>query len=174
MLSYCWYTQCYCRCHFSVSDAAFQVTSSGCQSTTRSHPCFSCSQPITRPVPVLRCGTIYSSYLPIWSQIFYKFCEKYKIHPLPASSLTLQFYCANASSHTSHKTLKYMRMVDDTKSYVGDSLVWSSLRLAPIKCLLYLVIGFALLIVNNQLEVSWASLHKGMCSFEYLSYLFHQ
>ena len=37
---------------------------------------------------------------------FYDFCEKYRIHPLPASSLTLQFFCVEVSSHVSYKTLK--------------------------------------------------------------------
>jgi len=37
---------------------------------------------------------------------FYKFCEKYRIQPLPASSLTLQFFCVDVSSQVSYKTLK--------------------------------------------------------------------
>ena len=37
---------------------------------------------------------------------FYNFCEKYKIHPLPASSLTLQFFCVDVSNRASYKTLK--------------------------------------------------------------------
>ena len=35
---------------------------------------------------------------------FYSFCEKYRIHPLPASSLTLQFFCIEVSSHVSYKS----------------------------------------------------------------------
>ena len=37
---------------------------------------------------------------------YYKFCDKFKIQPLPASSLTLQFFCVDNSGHTSYKTLK--------------------------------------------------------------------
>ena len=37
---------------------------------------------------------------------YYKFCEKFKIQPLPASSLTLQFFCVHNSCYTSYKTLK--------------------------------------------------------------------
>ena len=36
----------------------------------------------------------------------YKFCEKFKIQPLPASSLTLQFFCVHNSCYTSYKTLE--------------------------------------------------------------------
>ena len=50
--------------------------------------------------PSTRC--VYQSGL----RSFYNFCEKYKIHPLPASSLTLQFFCMEVSSHVSYKTLK--------------------------------------------------------------------
>ena len=35
---------------------------------------------------------------------YYKFCE-FKIQPLPASSLTLQFFCVHNSCYTSYKTL---------------------------------------------------------------------
>ena len=37
---------------------------------------------------------------------FYKFCNKFNINPLPASSITLQFFCVDISAHTSYKTLK--------------------------------------------------------------------
>ena len=37
---------------------------------------------------------------------YYKFCEKFKIQPLPASSLTLQFFCVHNSCYASYKTLK--------------------------------------------------------------------
>ena len=37
---------------------------------------------------------------------FLSFCSKFSISPLPASSLTLQYFCANISQHVSYKTIK--------------------------------------------------------------------
>ena len=37
---------------------------------------------------------------------FIKFCSQFDITPFPASSLTLEYFCAHASQHVSYKTLK--------------------------------------------------------------------
>ena len=91
-----------------ISDATLQVASTKCQSVTRSQPCF--SNPVLSQLrdqyqslgitPSTRC--VYQSVL----KSFYNFCQKYMIQPLPASSLTLQFFCVEISSQTSYKTLK--------------------------------------------------------------------
>ena len=94
----------------NIADAIsrFQITSSSCQPSTRPHPCFTnpnlcqlqdqCQSSGVAPST----RRLYQSGL----RSFYNFCEKYKIHPLPASSLTLQFFCVEVSSHVSYKTLK--------------------------------------------------------------------
>ena len=48
-------------------------------------------------VPSTRC--VYQSGIKAFS-------DKFKIQPLPAASLTLQFFCVDVSSHASYKTLK--------------------------------------------------------------------
>ena len=37
---------------------------------------------------------------------FIKFCSQFSITPFPASSLTLEYFCAQASEYVSYKTLK--------------------------------------------------------------------
>ena len=78
------------------------------QSQSRSHPCF--ADPI---LSQLRDRCQYLGIAPSTRRVyqsgikaFYKFCNKFRIQPLPASSLTLQFFCVDISGHVSYKTLK--------------------------------------------------------------------
>ena len=94
---------------FSFSDGSFQISSSTCQPPCRSHPCFADSI-----LSQLRDRCQYLGIAPSTRRVYksgikayYKFCEKFnKIQPLPASNLTLQFFCVHNSCYTSYKTLK--------------------------------------------------------------------
>ena len=96
--------------HFSFSDGPLQTTSSNCQSPCR--PCSSLADPILsqlrescqylRIAPSTR--HVYQSAL---NPSFYRFCEKYRIQPLSASNLTLQFFCVDATSLHPTRHYKY-------------------------------------------------------------------
>ena len=101
--------------HTSIIDESLKkemktghISSSTCQPPCRSHPSFADS--------ILSQLRDHCQYLGITSstrcvnesgiKTYYKFCEKFKIQHLPASSLTLQFFCVHNSCYISHKTLK--------------------------------------------------------------------
>ena len=53
-------------------------------------------------VATSKCGTCQSGF----NAFGIKFCSQFDIVPFPASSLTLEYFCAQASQHVSHDTLK--------------------------------------------------------------------
>ena len=56
--------------------------------------------------PLSWCHQVNPSNILLWTNCLYIFLLPYNINPLPATSLTLQYFCTNRSKSISYKTLK--------------------------------------------------------------------
>ena len=94
--------------YFSLSGCSLQRTGAHSQCTARQHPCV--ANPSLQHHLIQFCyhGVAKSTRRTYKSGLtaFIRFCSRFNITPFPATSLTLQYFCADRSQCISYKTLK--------------------------------------------------------------------
>jgi len=98
----------YSWCLVSLSDDKVLPACSNGKAVSGSHPCLASAIIYQRLLQCRYHRIATSTRCSYQSGIsaFQRFCTKHAVSSLPASSLTLQYFCASKSQHVSHKTLK--------------------------------------------------------------------
>ena len=95
-------------CQKIIQDWTLQATGSKCSRPTRSHPCIAHPVLDTLLIQYQTLGVAPSTRQTYQAgvQSYLQFCNQFNIVPFPASSLTLQYFCAHIAFQVSHKTIK--------------------------------------------------------------------